>query len=209
MVLKRNDWVGRTFGRLTVIDLKRYEGAGSVLECQCECGVITLVKANNLKRGTTSCGCLALEVRTTHGKTGSKVYTAWKAMKYRCTNTNAHEYHNYGGRGITVCDSWLESFENFYADMGDPAKGLTLERVDNDKGYSKENCIWDTYEAQENNKSTTLLLTAFGKTQSLTQWSKEYNLPFSTLKNRLYRAYMKPEDALTAPLYRQQRSRRK
>src|SRR6266852_310292 len=204
VVLKRSVWIGREFSRLRVIDVKRYEGAGSVLECQCECGVITLVRSYNLIKGTTtSCGCAALEARTTHGKTDSRVYVIWRGMKSRC-RPNSRNHANYFDRGIKGCKRW-KKFENFYKDMGDPPDSLTLERKDNDKGYSFDNCKWATYTEQLNNRRNNHVITAFGKTQNLTQWCTEYNLPITTLKNRLYRAKMKPEDALRASLYQKQR----
>src|ERR1700744_3949964 len=124
MVLKREDWVGRRFGRLVVTEVRRFEGAGSVLECQCDCGVIINAKSGNLNKGSTaSCGCLALERRQTHKKTDSRVYVIWRGMKSRCRPNSRHAF-NYYNRGITVCDRW-QRFENFYADMGDPPDGLT------------------------------------------------------------------------------------
>lgn len=204
MVIKREDWVGRVFGRLTVTDVFKIPGAGSVVECQCECGVITTVKNHNLVRGSTaSCGCLALETRRTHMKTHSRVYVIWKGMKSRC-RPESRNAPNYFNRGITVDPRW-EVFENFYEDMGDPPDGWTLERKDNNKGYSKINCKWATYEENLSNRRNNNLITAFGKTQTLTRWAREAKMPVTTLKNRLYRAKMNPEDALRAPLFAKQR----
>jgi hypothetical protein len=206
MVLKREDWVGRKFGRLTVVDIKRFEGAGSVLECQCECGVIINARSGNLNGGSTaSCGCLALEARSTHRMTSSRVYVIWRGMKSRCRPNSRHA-PNYYNRGITVCKRW-RIFENFYEDMGDPPDNYTLERIDNNKGYSPDNCKWATYEENLSNRRNNNLITVFGKTQTLTRWAREAKLPVSTLKNRLYRAKMRPEDALIAPLYAQQRGK--
>lgn len=205
MVIKREDWIGRKFGRLTATDVVRHEGAGSVIECQCECGVIILAKTGNLNKGSTSsCGCLALERRSTHKKTNSRVYVIWRGMKSRC-RPNSRNAPNYFNRGITVCERW-QAFENFYEDMGDPPEGLTLERKDNNKGYSKDNCKWATYEEQLSNTRNNNLITAFGKTQTLTRWAREAKMPVTTLKNRLYRAKMSPEQALRAPIYAKQRN---
>ena len=89
----------------------------------------------------------------THGKTGSKEYSIWVNMKQRCLNPNNTSWRNYGGRGITICKRWLK-FENFYADMGERPKGLTLDRIDNDKGYSPQNCRWTTMKVQALNRSS-------------------------------------------------------
>lgn len=145
--------------------------------------------------------------RPRHGMARTRENHIWRQMRYRCSSPNAQEYKNYGGRGIKVCDRW-SSFENFYADMGDCPPGLTLERVDGNKDYEPSNCVWDTYKVQQNNRRNNTRVTAFGRTQTLTQWAEEYNLPVTTLKNRLFRAKMAPEDALSAPLYAQQRKKR-
>lgn len=205
MVLKREDWIGAVFGRLTVKDVLRLEGGGSVLRCQCTCGTLISAKLYNLKRGSTgSCGCLAKERRSTHGLSGTKAYEIWRGMKSRCTPDSRHAV-NYHNRGIRVCKRW-EKFENFYEDMGDPPDGLTLERKDNNKGYDKNNCKWATYEENLSNTRNNKLITAFGKTQTLTRWAREAKMPVSTLKNRLYRAKMTPEAALRAPLFAKQRN---
>ncbi len=209
-MLKAQDWIGRKFGRLTVIGLERITGAGTVLVCECSCGSIIRCKNHNLvSGGTTSCGCLWKEKITTHGMTKTRVYSIWRAMKNRCYAPNTYYYKNYGGRGIKVCDRWLESFENFLFDMGEPPENQTIDRIDNNGNYEPSNCRWATYEQQLNNTRSNRMVTAFGKTQSLTLWSRELGIPVPTLRNRLYRAKMATEVALKAPLYAQQRRKRK
>jgi hypothetical protein len=143
--------------------------------------------------------------REKHGFTGTRVHRIWKQMRYRCSSPKAPEYKNYGGRGIKVCKRW-DSFSSFLEDMGVPEGNLTLERKDNSKGYGPENCKWATYKEQLNNRRDNNRVTAFGKTQTVTQWAEEYDLPVTTLRNRLFRAKVHPEDALTAPIYAQQRN---
>lgn len=146
-----------------------------------------------------------------HGMHNTRVNHIWRQMKYRCTNPNAPEYRNYGARGITYDKRW-ESFQNFIEDMGVPDDKLTLERKDNNKGYSKENCYWATYKEQQNNRRNNNRLTAFGRTQTLTQWSEETGIPISTLKNRMYRSNKKKmtfEEAISAGKYDQQRGKLK
>lgn len=194
-MLKASEVVGKKFGRLTAKEVKHIKGFGSVVICMCICGNERAYKHFNLLRGSTkSCGCLWLERKTTHRMTGTRVYGIWRGMKSRC-RPNSHSRADYYDRGIKVCKRW-QKFENFYEDMGDPPDGLTLERENNDKGYSKSNCKWATYTEQLNNRRNSHLIEAFGTVKTLTEWAREYNLPYSTLKNRLYRAKLPPEIAL-------------
>ena len=119
-----------------------------------------------------------------HGKVGSRVHSVWGAMKQRCYNKNTKWYHNYGGRGIAVCDRWKDSFENFYADMGDPESGYTLDRIDNDGDYEPSNCKWSTRTEQANNTRSTVYLEMDGKRQSIHDWARESDIPYETLRGR-------------------------
>ncbi len=128
-----------------------------------------------------------------------KMYRSWAQMIDRCENPRNSSFRNYGGRGIAVCDRW-HSFENFLSDMGERPDGMTIERVDNAKGYSPENCAWATRKEQLNNMRTNRIIEAFGKKQTLQQWCDEYAMPTNTLKNRIYRGGMTPEEALSMPI---------
>lgn len=124
-------------------------------------------------------------------------------MIQRCTDTKASNYHNYGGRGITVSPRWLESVENFYADMGDPPSPYhSLDRRDNDKGYSKENCRWATRSEQMNNRRVCVQLSFNGKTQTIAQWSRELGIPTMTITARLRQERPIEEVLSTTKLYR-------
>lgn len=131
---------------------------GAYWRCRCICGNIRDVQAFHLLNGVSaSCGCSRGPKLITHGqaKKGqrSKTYIVWGNMVQRCTNENHPQYHRYGGRGIEICDRWLNSFEAFLEDMGERPDGLTLERKDNDAGYNPSNCVWDSWKTQRINKT--------------------------------------------------------
>ena len=162
--------------------------------CQCVCGDTAWRHAQHVKTGrATQCRKCAA---TKHGNSNKAEYKAWYAMIHRCTNPANKHYARYGGRGITVAKKWLD-FEVFYADMGACPEGYTLERVNNDKGYSKRNCVWATQAAQNANRSNAVLLTAFGKTQHLAAWAREVQIRYDTLAYRLKKGWP-IEKALTA-----------
>jgi hypothetical protein len=158
---KKEDLTGRDFGRLHVMgESENRKGRAVHWWCQCRCGELTCVAANNLKSGASkSCGCLREEQRkkrcTKHGqkKVGqvTKIYNIWLSMMQRCYNPKCSSYKNYGQRGISVCGRW-HSFENFYADMGDKPKGKSLDRRDNNVGYNPENVVWATMHEQAQNR---------------------------------------------------------
>ena len=192
---------GRQFGQLTAIQYI----ASSKWLCRCACGNEAIVKTCNLNNGhTQSCGCLrtqaTVERTMTHGLTGSKVYRAWEHIKTRCYNPNYHATDKYQGRGIEVCERWLNSFEAFYSDMGDPPTPKhMLERIDNDGSYSPDNCRWATRKEQMRNRSNTVRLTYGGTTKPLIEWAEQFGLPVTTLRARIRRNWS-IERALTTPV---------
>jgi hypothetical protein len=159
---------GRRFGRLTVVSIDSIgksalgEDAvkGTIYRCMCECGRECLKEHHYLRFGAKSCGCLwkertreAGKLRRTHGMSKSTEYRAWRSMQARCHNPKCKSYPHYGGRGITICDRWVDSFENFLEDMGRRPPGkYSLDRIDVNGNYQPDNCRWATDEMQNNNR---------------------------------------------------------
>lgn len=137
--------------------------------------------------------------RTSHGMTGTTTYKSYWDMKARCLYPSNSHYKSYGGRGITICDRWLESFENFLEDMGEKPKGLTLERKDVNKGYCPENCIWATQKRQQRNKRNNLYITINGQTKCLSEWCEIYNINVQTVHSRIKRGGWDEVRAITTP----------
>lgn len=208
--------IGAKYGRLTVVRNMgyisgHYNTPKYIVEAKCECGFIILCPIGRIRNGNTkSCGCLAKDETskrsTTHGhknrkiygENGSSLYFIWGGVKQRCLNPKHAAYHRYGGRGITICDRWKDSFDNFLQDMGGSYKSkLTLERVDNNKGYCPENCRWATMKEQANNTNTNKHITYNGETLTITQAAEKYGLSYSLLVTRISTYKWSIEKALT------------
>lgn len=188
------DLTGQRFGKWTVIDEAPAVDQRTYWNCLCNCGIRQTVKASKLRtKKSKSCRHCC---RSTHGKNSSHEYKIWKNMISRCRN-QSDEY--YGGRGITVCPQW-NSFESFFADMGKrPSNKHTIDRVDNAKGYSPDNCRWATRSEQQHNTRQTRLITFQGETSSLTGWARKLGLNRTTLQSRLKRGWP-AERALSTPV---------
>ena len=152
------DLRGQDFGELTVIERTEISSVGHVLwNCQCSCGNNVTVSSFDMRNKVIrSCGCLPRRrIRRTspiHGRCETPEYKIWAAMLQRCSNPNSTGFKNYGGRGITVCNRWRESFENFFADMGDRSPGTSIDRINNDGNYKPGNCRWASASVQRQNQ---------------------------------------------------------
>lgn len=183
---------GKRFGRLTVTGIADPVRGFGPWVCECDCGKVTTAKTAVLNNGTKqSCGCYqrdrASEANRTHGRTYTRAHGVWMNMRARCSNPKNTEYHNYGGRGIKVCERWDRSFENFLADMGECPPGLTIERNDNNGNYEPGNCRWATYREQGRNKRNNCHITFRGRTMILADWARELGVDPGTLRREWLR----------------------
>lgn len=209
------DLTGIIFNKLTVLNRCENGNKGQAKWiCLCECGNVKKVLAQSLIRNTTrSCGCLQrLEASKRFKKHGLTIGTrhpligTWSAMINRTENPNYAQFKHYGGRGITVCERWRKSFVNFLEDMGDrPSPKHSLDRIDNNGHYCKENCRWATSEQQSNNRRSNVYLTVNGETKSLVEWSRIYNIPRQSVTTRLHLGWS-PENALKREVKRRKKS---
>lgn len=194
------DLTGQKFGRLTV--LERAENAKDRKTrwlCRCDCGNEIVVYGRYLRGGNTkSCGCYHREraktlgeANATHGLSHTRLYVIWSGMVRRCHNPKAQRYSDYGGRGISVCDEWRDDFLAFreWALSNGYQEDLSIDRMDNNKGYSPDNCRWATDAEQANNMTSNTMITFNGKTQNLKQWSHELGMSYTALVFRFKRGW--------------------
>ncbi len=206
--------IGQRYGRLVVQSILRHNHRHeAIVSCVCDCGAeiernLSLLRSGN----TSSCGCLHREIATAiilvsgrvkHGEARgyqcSPEYVAWLTMRRRCCDTRGKHYRHYGGRGIAVCERWIEDFPTFLTDMGRrPTPQHSLDRIDNDGNYEPGNCRWATQQEQCNNTRHNRLLALNGRSQTLAQWTAELGVDRGLIQARL-RLGWSIEDALTKP----------
>jgi hypothetical protein len=218
---KAIELTGQRFGRLIVINqnIQRTLAGAVRWDCVCDCGEKTTVIGSSLIRcSTTSCGCYQKEIRkviskeavrtanTTHGMRDSLEYNSWHSMIQRCTNTNDSSYKDYGGRGIQVCERWLNSFEVFYEDMGPrPSPDHTLDRRENDGNYEKNNCKWSTRKEQVCNRRNNVFYEYKGNSYTFLQLTEldevvNNNICSDTLNTRIRMLKWSVEKAVNTPV---------
>lgn len=187
------DLSNRKFGKLTALERSHMGRYGTVWRCQCECGSVHYALGAELSRNRIkSCGCSQVK----HEKAHTKTWRIWVQMRQRCDNANNKNYMHYGGRGIDYAPQW-QDFIIFLADMGDCPTGMSLDRIDNNKGYSKENCRWTTQAHQSRNRRTNKMYTYNGTTLCLRDWENSLGLSKGALTKRLRR--MSFIQAVTTP----------
>lgn len=209
------DLTGKKFGRLTVIERAHNHGRETYWKCQCDCGNFKEINGAKLKSGhTKSCGCLVREKagantshvsrNVKHGMTDTRLYRIYHKMNLRCYSKVNPAYPSYGGRGITICPEWLgeHGFENFvkWALENGYADNLSIDRIDNDKGYSPDNCRWATAKEQANNTRSTVFLTYKGETKSASEWSEITGIRQDTLTMRKRNGWT-DEECIETPIW--------
>lgn len=209
------DLIGQRFGLLEVVSYAGFVETKynnridkeHYWYCLCDCGSLCKKRQACLRSGDTkSCGCWGDRNRrdwTASMRKGSDIKrlgSIWRKMKKRCSDLNSSGYHNYGGRGITICEEW-KIFANFYewSIASGYAEGLTIERIDNDGNYCPENCKWVTRREQANNRRTNRPITFNGVTKNLCQWARDLEITRGSLGQRIDKYHWSLEDALTIP----------
>lgn len=207
------DIVGQRFGRLTVIEpMSKGEDGRARWLCKCDCGNYKAVSNSNLGRGIVSCGCKKAEClksnefRPIHGQSRTRLYGVWGSMVDRCNNPHAHEYENYGGRGIKVCDEWRNDYEQFEAwamangyDESAKRGKCTLDRIDLNGNYEPSNCRFIAIKEQNRNRRSNVLITYNGETHCMSEWAEIAGLKYGTFLKRIYAGWSM-EDAMNKSL---------
>ncbi len=181
------DLSGKVYGRLTVISFSHSDGRNSYWTCICQCGNDTIKRGAHLTAGgSTSCGCYRRERCIIHNESKTKEYKTWHRMIRRCYNPTDISFNAYASLGITVCERWLNSFDNFLSDMGRaPSPIYSIDRINNNGNYEPSNCRWATQIEQANNTRKNIMISHDGKTLSMSQWCRLLNISISVAHRRL------------------------
>jgi hypothetical protein len=208
---KIRNLTNQVFGMLTALGAVGRDNRGKYIwQCRCECGKLTEKTSNGLVQGMVrSCGCASIEMsrlgRIKHGQAiGGKrtpEFQVWHGMLARCQNPKGSGYKNYGGRGIKVCERW-KTFENFKEDMGSKPPGMSIDRIDVNGDYCKENCLWSNWQDQMNNRRNNVTYTAFGVTGTLPHLCRHFQKPFRRVAGRIWMGW-DIEKALMLPSKKQ------
>lgn len=194
---------GQKFNMLTAIKIASHSPLK--WECRCDCGNICCVRAGNLMHGKQkSCGCLSRRGNPKHNQSYTRVYRIYAKIKRRCFAEDDPAFPRYGGRGITMCNEWKDSFESFshWAYASGYRDDLSIDRIDNDGNYSPENCRWANVYEQANNKRNSTRYSYQGKTQTLASWCREKNMSYKVVWYRLSKGWPF-EEAISKPVSRE------
>lgn len=195
----------KRFNRFSVIAGPRYSGKASEWLCRCDCGTEKWVEGNQIQSGNTkSCGCLKKEVASerfkTHGASGTKLYDTYSRIKARTTNPNNQDFHHYGGRGILMCQEWIDSFEAFAAHLGEPPSPKhSVDRIDNERGYEPGNVRWATQAEQVRNTRRVVRVKVGDEVLCLKDACEKLGLSYKAMIQRTHRG-MSVEEAMAKPL---------
>lgn len=195
---KAIDLTGRVFGNLTVIRYIGHRGRHRAWLCECKCGNRIEVPTCGVPQ-KTSCGCIRNHGTWTHAMTGTPTWRTWQRMKARCVHRGSVGYKNYGGRGITMCSRWRDSFEAFLEDMGPRPAEHSIDRIDSDGNYEPGNCRWATQREQSRNKRTSRFVTVEGLTLTYSEWSDRLGGNKNCVQARVARGWSEV-DAVLIPL---------
>lgn len=214
---RTQDLTGRTFNALTVLYRAENRGHKVMWHCKCACGREIDVWQSHLKEGQKSCGCmtkqLISESSKTHGESNTRLYSIWHRMRDRCNNPRQKDYDRYGGRGIQICEEWndYEAFKRWAIQAGydenAPFMQCTIDRINNNKGYSPDNCRWATAKEQANNRSSNHWMTYHGETHNMSEWADITGIDKVTIMSRLRRGWS-DERALSEPVHRIKKRRK-
>lgn len=208
------DITGNRYGKLFVVErLENTQRGVTVWKCLCDCGNYTTVRGSNLKSGAVkSCGCLKKTTKPSlrHDMSNTRLYRTWANMKRRCYTPSHKSYKDYGERGISVCDEWKDSFENFmkWALANGYTDELTIERKDTNGNYCPDNCEWILWEEQQKNRRSCRYIEHNGKVMTLTDWCKELDLPFKLVHNRINKLGWSFEKAISEPVNIEKRNKK-
>lgn len=210
-----NDLSGLKVGYLTVIEKTDMRYSSQIMwRCSCICGRSDFLAASNKlsKSRIKSCGCMTNQIlrtsRTKHGHSigkdghGTSTFKTWRSMRERCNNPAHKSYHEYGGRGIAVCNEWQDSFQAFLDDMGERPDEKTLGRIDNSAGYYKANCRWESYKQQARNRRNNAQIGQEGNKKTIAEWSEISGIKYATIWKRINEHGWSHERAVTEPVKR-------
>lgn len=198
------DLTGKKYGYLTVISRdKNTKDGRATWKCLCKCGKYTVVPTYRLNAGECqSCGCKKFESHNkVHGMTKTDIHNKWLQIKQRCYDKNCKPYQRYGAKGIGMCDEWRNNFVSFmnWAYKNGYKEGLSIDRIDNSKGYSPENCRWVEWAEQANNRTSNIRFTYNGETKNLKQWCNFFGKDYVLVRNRIRKLGWQFEKAMFKP----------